>query len=72
MIEVVVEINRRKEIVRVGAVRVKPTGRNPRQNEMCRYQMVIFGIYTKSHIDFPYGDGAGLAIEMLKWYKHYG
>lgn len=72
MIEVVVEINRTHEIARVGAVRISPIGRQPRQNELCTYQMIINSTYVRGTLEFPYGDGAGLAIEMLKWYQHYG
>jgi hypothetical protein len=65
MIEVSININRENTIASVQAVRKRPL-HNVEPGDVCTYQLYINEKPINYHFDFPYGDGVGLALEMLR------
>ncbi len=66
MMSVELKING-EEIVTCHVIRISPVDRFPEQEEVCTYNFFAEGDFIDT-IEFPYGDGVKLAVEMLETY----
>lgn len=68
MISVSIIINNRKTVASISAIRVYPKSKNPRKNTICKYKIYIYNTYI-GMLEYPYGNGVNLGIELLKFYN---
>jgi len=65
MMELIMTVNQTLDVIDMAAVRIKPTGKQPKQGEICRYQLYVDGQKTRV-IECEYGSAAILGIKMLE------
>ncbi len=66
MITLTMTINRHTDVVKVSAVRVKPTHRAPEHSELCDYSIKVNGEELPYTISCEYGSAVKLGIKMLE------
>ena len=73
MIEVEININRDHTIQRVQAIRIYPTQREPKPQELCRYRVHVIDSREEpiGFIEHIFGDALGLSIKMLSEAKDF-
>ena len=75
MMTVKISLNDSFGIVDLMVVRINPTRRQPKDGEICTYELFKRAESWKerdellTEFEFPYGDGVALGIEMLEVYQ---
>lgn len=67
MIVLSLKINNHLSLLEIKAVRTNPTGKLPKDGEICTYHVYVDTTFTGSMVH-PYGDGISLMKEMIVHY----
>lgn len=67
MIVLSLTINNHLSLMSIKAVRMEPTGKLPKDGQLCKYSIYIDKKYAGQFIH-PYGDGISLARKMMDHY----